>query len=55
MRYHIFRKDADSCKETATNCTCWSGLVSRIPSVKKCNIGITKLENFSIRHVINTS
>ena len=34
-----FRRDADICKESATNCTCWSELAGRVQSVKECNIG----------------
>ena len=38
-----FRKGADSCKNSSTNCTCWNELVKDVKSVKNCNIGESML------------
>ena len=38
-----FRKGADACKNSSTNCTCWNTLVKDVAAVKKCNIGKFKL------------
>ena len=46
-----FRKGADACKNSSTNCTCWNTLAKDVQAVKDCNIGKSKLAiNYVLTH-----
>ena len=34
-----FRKAAETCKKSPTNCSCWTDLIKEVALIRKCNIG----------------